>query len=72
MAIDQFDVSFLPNEEPRLLATRTDPAEAQRWRLKGLDVAFLLIALRCWHEDGLGAQVPGRRVAIIAKDPMCR
>lgn len=33
MPLDQFDVSFLPNEEARLLETRQDPQEAERWRL---------------------------------------
>lgn len=39
LPLDQFDVSFLPNEKPRLLATRPDPAEAGRWKLQALDVA---------------------------------
>lgn len=35
--LDQFDVSFLPHEEPKLLETRNDLAEAKRWRLVALD-----------------------------------
>lgn len=56
--LDQFDVSFLPHEEPRLLVTRNDPAEAKRWRLAALDpssdyAAALAVAgdqwmLKCW------------------------
>jgi 4'-phosphopantetheinyl transferase len=59
LPLDQFDVSFLPNEEPRLLATRHDPAEARRWKLFGLDLssdyAAALAApgsnwkLKCWN-----------------------
>jgi len=59
LPLDQFDVSFLPNEVPRLLATRPDPAEAGRWRLEALDVAAGYVAalvapasawkLKCWN-----------------------
>ena len=38
LPLDQFDVSFLPDEEPQLLATRPDPAEARNWRLLALDL----------------------------------
>jgi 4'-phosphopantetheinyl transferase len=58
LPLDQFDLAFLPGEEPRLLATRPDPAEANRWKLVALNVAqnyaAALIAagqdwkLRCW------------------------
>lgn len=58
LPLDQFDVSFLPGEEPRLLATRHDPAEAGRWGLRALtlsaDYAAALVALgqdwklKCW------------------------
>ena len=58
LPLDRFDVSFLPNEEPRLLATRDDPFEARQWRLQavdlGSDYAAALAAagsdwkLRCW------------------------
>jgi 4'-phosphopantetheinyl transferase len=63
LPLDQFDVSFLPNEEPQLLATRHDPAEARRWRLQELDLsgdyAAALAApssiwkLRCWDWNPL-------------------
>jgi 4'-phosphopantetheinyl transferase len=59
LPLDQFDVSFLPNEAPRLLATRPDPAEAGRWKLRALDVgpghaatlaaAGLAWKLKCWN-----------------------
>lgn len=61
LPLNQFDVSFLPDEEPRLLATRPDPAEAQNWRLWALDLASdyagaLAISgsgrkLQCWKWD---------------------
>ena len=37
LALDQFDVAFLPGEEAQLLETRHDPAEASRWVLRNLD-----------------------------------
>lgn len=59
--LDQFDVSLLPNEEPRLLMTRHDPTEAGRWRLVALETgpeyAAALAAsgsswaLKCWDWD---------------------
>jgi 4'-phosphopantetheinyl transferase len=59
LPLDQFDVSFLSDEEPRLLATRPDPEEARRWRLHALemegDYAAALAAagsawkLKCWN-----------------------
>lgn len=61
LPLHQFDVSFLPDEEPRLLATRPDPTEALRWTLRTLEpghdyMAALAVAgsawkLRCldWH-----------------------
>jgi 4'-phosphopantetheinyl transferase len=59
LPLDQFDVSFLPNEVPRLLATRPDPTEAGRWKLQALDVApdhaaavaalGLAWKLKCWN-----------------------
>lgn len=63
LPLDMFDVSFLPDEEPRLLATRQDPAEVGRWRLRELNVsagyaAALAVSgqswkLKCWHLDPL-------------------
>ncbi len=38
LPLDGFDVSLLPGETARLLGTRPDPAEAQRWVLRQLDV----------------------------------
>jgi 4'-phosphopantetheinyl transferase len=38
LPLDQFDVCFLPGQEPRLLATRPDPTEAGRWVIQALDV----------------------------------
>jgi 4'-phosphopantetheinyl transferase len=38
LPLDQFDVCFLPGQEPRLLATRPDPAEAGRWVFRALDL----------------------------------
>lgn len=61
LPLNQFDVSFLPDEEPRLLATRPDPAEAQNWALWALDLssdyaAALAVSgsgrkLKCWKWD---------------------
>jgi 4'-phosphopantetheinyl transferase len=38
LPLDQIEVSFLPGEQPRLLAIRHDPSEAARWTLRQLDV----------------------------------
>jgi len=38
LPLDQFEVSIVPGEPARLLATRPDPAEAARWTLRDLDV----------------------------------
>jgi 4'-phosphopantetheinyl transferase len=35
--LSQFDVSFLPGDQPRLLATRHDPAEVCRWTIRALE-----------------------------------
>lgn len=58
LPLDQFDVSLLPGEHVRLIATRPDTAEARRWRLTALDVgdgyrAALAVegdgwTLQCW------------------------
>ena len=37
VALDKFDVPFLPEEQPRLVETRHDPTEACRWTLQDLD-----------------------------------
>lgn len=38
LPLDQFDVSLLPGQPARLLATRPDPGEANRWSLMAPDV----------------------------------
>jgi 4'-phosphopantetheinyl transferase len=63
VALDQFDVSLLPQEEPRLLATRNNPLDASRWSFRELDIsrdyAAALAAsgsnwgLKCWDWDPL-------------------
>jgi 4'-phosphopantetheinyl transferase len=63
LPLDQFDVSFVPDEEPRLLATRPDPVEARQWGLQALDLsgdyATALVApssiwmLKCWNWNPL-------------------
>ena len=62
MPLDQFDVAFLPGEEPRLLETRPEPAEASRWTLRSLEPGAgykgAIVAegagwtLRCWDWCG--------------------
>ena len=37
LSLAQFDVSFLPGDQPRLLATRHDPADVHRWTLRALE-----------------------------------
>lgn len=37
MPLDRFDVTFLPGEEARLVATRPDETEAARWTLRDVD-----------------------------------
>jgi 4'-phosphopantetheinyl transferase len=55
LPLDQFDVSFLPDEEPRLVATRPDPAEAPNWRLWALD-------LSSGYAGALAVSGPGRKI----------
>jgi len=62
LPLHQFDVAFGPGEEPRLLETRHDPAEAKRWTLHafnpghGCNAALAIessgLRLKCWdcHE----------------------
>ena len=40
LALDQFDVAFAPGAEPRLIETRHDPADAERWTLAELQVGY--------------------------------
>ncbi len=59
LALNEFDVAFLPGDEPRLLETRHCPAEALRWTVRNLDAGAnhkaALVAegpaarLRCWE-----------------------
>jgi 4'-phosphopantetheinyl transferase len=37
LPLEQFDVSFLPGDEARLIQTRHDPAEVYRWTLHPLE-----------------------------------
>jgi 4'-phosphopantetheinyl transferase len=58
LPLDGFDVSLLPGEAARLLATRHDPAAARRWSLQNLDMGLGYKAavavegspwqLKCW------------------------
>jgi 4'-phosphopantetheinyl transferase len=54
--LSQFDVSL--DEIARLLATRPDAAEAQRWRLQNLPIAPDFVAAMALEIDG--ARVPAR------------
>ena len=38
MALDQFDVSFVPGSVAALLQNRSEPAEVARWSMKSLQV----------------------------------
>ncbi len=54
MPLADFDVTLAPQEPPRLLATRPDPAEADRWSLYGWSitadrVAALVVAGQDWQ-----------------------
>jgi 4'-phosphopantetheinyl transferase len=62
IVLTDFDVAFLPGEEPRLLETRNDPSDVLRWTVRNLDVgathkAALVVEgsdvrLRCWEWPG--------------------
>jgi 4'-phosphopantetheinyl transferase len=59
LPLDQFDVAFMPGEVPRLIETRHDPAEAQRWAIRALNPGYGCMAavagegsdwtVRCWE-----------------------
>jgi 4'-phosphopantetheinyl transferase len=53
MPLDRFDVAFAPGESARLLATRGDPAEAERWTMAAVEpgagyVGALVVEGREW------------------------
>ena len=64
LPLDAFDVAFVPGAKARLIATRHDPGEAQRWTLRelqiGRDYAAALAVegadwrLKCWHWPAKG------------------
>jgi|SRR5262245_51145309 len=66
LPLNQFDVCLMPGQEPRLLATRPDPAEAGRWMIQAVDVgpdyrAALVVEgtgwqlkIRDWPVDAIG------------------
>ena len=54
MPLDEFDVSLLPGQPARLLATRPDPTESARWDLQDVDVgcgskAAIAVEGSGWH-----------------------
>ena len=79
LALDQFDVAFVPGAQPRLLETRHDPAEVRRWALRALHpgrgYAAALAAegfnwrLKCWDWASIFSTVRG---AFIANGLLCR
>lgn len=79
LPLAQFDVSFLPGDPPRLLATRHDPADLHRWILHALEggegyQAALAVEggdwkLKCW--DWPAATV-GVRVGDCSEVPALR
>ena len=68
LPLDAFDVAFVPGARARLIATRHDPGDAQRWTLSELQIgpdyaAALAVEgadwrLKCWHWPAKGP-VPG-------------
>jgi 4'-phosphopantetheinyl transferase len=63
LPLEQFDVTLAPGEPARLLATRPDPSEAQRWTLHALEPGNGYLAamaveaqgckLCCWEFQGV-------------------
>lgn len=54
MPLDRFDVAFAPGEPARILRTRGNPAEAERWTMLGLEpgpgyVGALAVEGAGWH-----------------------
>ncbi|HEX2204046.1 MAG TPA: 4'-phosphopantetheinyl transferase superfamily protein [Longimicrobium sp.] len=52
MPLDRFDVTLVPGEPARLLRTRGDPAEAERWTLRELDPGPGWLAALCVEGAG--------------------
>jgi 4'-phosphopantetheinyl transferase len=69
LPLDQFDVAFVPGQEPRLIETRHDPAEAGRWTMHAFDPghgckAALAVEgsdwkLKCWDWPPAGLPAEG-------------
>ena len=68
LPLTQFDVAFAPGDEPRLLETRHDPAEARRWTMQtfnplhGCKAALVVEGsdwkLKCWDWPPAGLPSP--------------
>jgi 4'-phosphopantetheinyl transferase len=68
LPLDAFDVAFVPEEAPRLLETRHDPAEARRWTMRAFNPghgckAALAVEgsgwkLNCWDWPPAGLPAP--------------
>jgi hypothetical protein len=72
LPLDGFDVSLLPEEAVRLLETRPDRAEAQRWVLGELDVGDghkAALAVEGSRAPGIGPPACARSVRIGASKP---
>jgi 4'-phosphopantetheinyl transferase len=78
LPLEQFDVSFLPGHDPRLIETRHDPAEAYRWTLHALEGGFGYKAalavegadwkLKCWEWPTAVGATSARRSASSTKE----
>ena len=55
LPLHQFDVAFGPGEEPRLLETRHDPAEAKRWTLHAFNPGHGCNAALAIESSGLNS-----------------
>ena len=56
MPLDRFDVAFAPGQAAALLATRPDPAQAERWTLRELEpgpgwIGALMVEGKDWGVD---------------------
>jgi 4'-phosphopantetheinyl transferase len=52
LPLNTFDVAFAPGEEPRVIETRHDPAEAGRWQLRALHPGYGCKAALAAEGDG--------------------